>query len=303
MPKLKIHLYQEPRVTSTNGGLGMAILNPLEETSASIESFSSVLPASNDSPLLVAASTLHNRTGRKISGGHFKEVPYPIELPEQQCCFNGKIDRPRLSNIALSKENIETLASSYDECNTTVRSTVVGAWDFHANIGKNISSTKIVDTSPNNHNGFIINMPNRGMTGYNWTADEIVYHHKPDEYGAIHFHDDDIDDARWDTDFSFKVPEGLKSGIYAARLRVDGREESEFEDYIPFCVKPPKGKATSKILFLMPTNSYMAYSNDNLGTNSVVAQLLAGKVPVLNPSDLYLNEHREYGLSTLLSSF
>ena len=26
----------------------------------------------------------------------------------------------------------------------------------------------------------------------------------------------------------------------------------------------------------------MAYSNDNLGTNSVVAQLLAGKVPVLN---------------------
>ena len=37
----KVHLYQEPRVTSTNGGLGMAILNPLEETSASIESFSS----------------------------------------------------------------------------------------------------------------------------------------------------------------------------------------------------------------------------------------------------------------------
>ena len=68
----KVHLYQEPRVTSTNGGLGMAILNPLEETSASIESFSSVLPASNDSPLLVAASTLHNRTGRKISGGILK---------------------------------------------------------------------------------------------------------------------------------------------------------------------------------------------------------------------------------------
>ena len=140
-------------------------------------------------------------------------------------------------------------------------------------------------------------MPNRGMTDITGLR-EIMYHHKPEEYGAIHFHDDDIDDARWDTDFSFKVPEGLKSGIYAARLRVDGREESEFEDYIPFCVKPPKGKATSKILFLMPTNSYMAYSNDNLGTNSVVAQLLAGKVPVLNPSDLYLNEHREYGLST-----
>ena len=170
-----------------------------------------------------------------------------------------------MSNIALSKAEIETLASSYDECNTTVRSTVVGAWDFHANIGKNIASTKIVDTSPNNHHGFIINMPNRGMTGHNWTADEMVFHHKPEEYGAIHFHDDDIDDARWDVDFTLKVPEGLKSGVYAARLRVDGREESENEDYIPFCVKPPKGTATAKTLFLLPTNSYMAYSNDNLG--------------------------------------
>ena len=27
-------------------------------------------------------------------------------------------------------------------------------------------------------------------------------------------------------------------------------------------------------------------------------KLLAGKVPVLEPADLYLNEHREYGLST-----
>ena len=121
----------------------------------------------------------------------------------------------------------------------------MGAWDFHANIGKNIASTKIVDTSPNNHHGFIINMPNRGMTGHNWTADEMVFHHKPEEYGAIHFHDDDIDDARWDVDFTLKIPEGLKSGVYAARLRVDGREESENEDYIPFCVKPPKGDSHS----------------------------------------------------------
>ncbi|GIS76729.1 MAG: hypothetical protein CM1200mP13_00880 [Candidatus Pelagibacterales bacterium] len=64
------------------------------------------------------------------------------------------------------------------------------------------------------------------------------------------------------------------------------------------CNKTTKGKATSKLCFVLPTNSYLAYSNDNLGTNSVVAQLLAGKVPVLAASDLYLNEHREYGLST-----
>jgi hypothetical protein len=51
------------------------------------------------------------------------------------------------------------------------------------------------------------------MTGYNWTADEMVYHHKPEEYGAIHFHDDDIDDARWEVDFTYEIPDLIKSGV------------------------------------------------------------------------------------------
>ena len=114
---------------------------------------------------------------------------------------------------------------------------------FHANISKNIASTHIVDKTSNHLNGFIINLPCRGMTGYNWTADEMVFHHKPEEYGAIHFHDDDIDDARWDVDFTYKVPDLIRSGVYAARLRING-ESAETEDFIPFVIKPPKGKTT-----------------------------------------------------------
>ena len=136
------------------------------------------------------------------------------------------------------------------------------------------------------------------MTGYNWTGDDIVYHHIAHEYGAIHFHDDDIDDAGWDVDFSYAIPKNLKSGVYAERLRIGGKESPETEDYVPFFVRPPRGKTTADIALIIPTNSYMAYSNDNLATNSVVAQLLAGKVPLMQASDLYLNEHREYGLST-----
>ena len=116
-------------------------------------------------------------------------------------------------------------------------------------------------------------MPARAMTGYNWTADDIVYHHVPEEYGAIHFHDDDIDDARWEESFSFKIPAKLKSGVYGARLRIKGIESPETEDYVPFFVRPPQGKATAKVCLIIPTNSYMAYSNDNLATNSVVAEL------------------------------
>ena len=94
-------------------------------------------------------------------------------------------------------------------------------------------------------------MPVRAMTGFNWTGDEIVYHHKPEEYGAIHFHDDDIDDARWEVDFELKIPDGLKSGIYAARLRIGGEDSPETEDYIPFVVRPPRGKTTSKLAFIL----------------------------------------------------
>jgi N,N-dimethylformamidase len=294
----KVCLYQEPVVTSANGGLGMSLLHPMEETASVVNGKSTVAPGDNDAPLLMAARTVVANSGRTIFGGHFKEAREPVELPQQADVYNGKIDRPRLSGRALDKSEIDALARGLKTCPASLRQSVIGAWDFHANITKNIASTQIIDTSPNVLHGYIINMPARGMTGYNWTGDEIVYHHAPQEYGAIHFHDDDIDDARWDVDFTFAVPEGTKSGAYAARLRVGGESSAETEDFITFFVRPPQGTATSKVCLIIPSSSYMAYSNDNLSTNSVVAELLAGKIPIMQASDLYLNEHREYGLST-----
>ena len=105
----------------------------------------------------------------------------------------------------MSKSEIESLARGFSGCTSELRSEVIGACDFHANITKNMASTLIIDMTSNHLNGFIINLPCRAMTGYNWTADEMVFHHKPEEYGAIHFHDDDIDDARWDVYFVYKL--------------------------------------------------------------------------------------------------
>ena len=294
----RLRLYQQPVVTSANGGLGMSLLHPASATTASVTKLCKTKPAKNDAPLLIAAATKVANSGRTVFGAHYKEAMKPVALPEQCLTYNGKIDRPRLSNRALSKDDIEALARGYKTCAADLRRAVVGAWDFHGNITNNIASTYIVDASPNCLNGHAINLPNRGMTGYNWTGDDIVYHHIAEEYGAIHFHDDDIDDARWKVDFNYLIPKNLPSGVYAARLRIGSEESPETEDYIPIFVRPPQGKTTAKICLIIPTNSYMAYSNDNLATNSVVAQLLAGKVPLMQASDLYLNEHREYGLST-----
>ena len=37
----------------------------------------------------------------------------------------------------------------------------------------------------------------------------------PEQYGAIHFHDDDIYDCGWETDFTFTIPQTLRSGSTA----------------------------------------------------------------------------------------
>ena len=34
----------------------------------------------------------------------------------------------------------------------------------------------------------------------------------PSQYGSIHFHDDDVDDARWSADFALEVPADLPRG-------------------------------------------------------------------------------------------
>jgi N,N-dimethylformamidase len=130
------------------------------------------------------------------------------------------------------------------------------------------------------------------MTGHNWDGSELNWRHAPEHYGAIHFHDDDIIDAAWETDFSLTVPKGLKSGLYAMRL-----SSGKYEDHVPFAVRPPRGKATAKAVFLLPSASYLAYANEQMGTDAPLAQLLTGKLSTLAPQNLFLGEHREYGAS------
>ena len=120
-----------------------------------------------------------------------------------------------------------------------------GPWDF----SRDLSSLKVTDTSPNLLHGAVVNMPARGMKGYNWTGEVMNWQEAPEQYGAIHFHDDDLYDAGWDADFALTITTTMQSGLYAARLR-SGAEE----DYIPFVVKPAPGKE-QKIAFLLPTAS------------------------------------------------
>ncbi|MEM7542619.1 MAG: N,N-dimethylformamidase beta subunit family domain-containing protein [Pseudomonadota bacterium] len=295
---------QKSFVTNTNGGHGMSMLHPLEDTDAAVEAeLGGLTPATNDCPFLLAASCQESHSGRHIFGAHFKDLPDPWELPVHTHKYNGKIERPKVISEAISGAEIDLLlgCAGLEHASNELRARVVAAWDFQANIEKHAASTTIIDTGIYHLQAYGVNMPVRGVPGFNWSSDYMSFKHGPQEYGAIHFHDESVDDARWDSEIEWTIPQGVRSGVYALRMRINGEATAETEDYIPFFVRPPIGGSGAKIAVIMSTYSYMAYANDNLSVNSVVAQLLTGQVPLLQPGDLLLNKERGYGLGTYTS--
>ena len=160
--------------------------------------------------------------------------------------FNGKLEAPGVFNHALSEDEIK---QSFDGNPSP-------GWVAHWDFSQKMPTSRIIDIGPNRLHGELINMPTRAMTGSNWTGREMCWRHAPDEYGAIHFHDDDIYDFKWQTDFRFTVPEDLPSGIYAVKL-----ECGEHQDKIPFFVLPPRGKRTANLCLLISTYTYTVYGN------------------------------------------
>ena len=167
--------------------------------------------------------------------------------------YNGKIDSPRIFGRALDSGEIESLRKGADP--SSFGPDLVAAWDMSADI----SSSRVSDAGPHRLHGTAVNMPARGMTGHNWTDGEHDFKRARSQYGAIHFHDDDLEDAGWEVAFELTVPEDMKSGAYAARLVAGDRT-----DHVPFFVRPHKGRPTASIAFLVPTNTYMAYANEHI---------------------------------------
>jgi N,N-dimethylformamidase len=209
--------------------------------------------------------------------------------------YNGKIDSPRVCSRALSRLEIEMMKAGVQPGMTERRSTgptaalseaIVGAWDF----GDGINTLLCKDTGPYLMNATLVNCPTRGMTGYNWSGHNFDWKHAPGEYGAIHFHDDDLDDARWEVDFEWDVPADTKSRFYAAKLTTAEGDE----DYIPFWVVPELGKQQSKIGYMVPTISYMAYANEHVACNAGAAELFIYRVPIMQHQNMFLAAHREY---------
>ena len=205
--------------------------------------------------------------------------------------FNGKIEAPAILNHCLDETQMEWHGERAPPPDTAA---VLAHWDF----SRGISTTRIEDTGPGKHHGELVNLPTRAMTGSNWDGREMCWRHAPAQYGAIHFHDDDIYDFGWQTDFRFTIPDDFPSGVYAVRLQCaddDDNHNENYSDAIPFFVCPPKGKRSAKLCVLVSTFTYTVYGNHARPdfTPAWLARMAAWQAYPWNPA-----QHREYGLST-----
>ena len=165
---------------------------------------------------------------------------------------------------------------------------LLAAWDFSAGI----EGTAVTDRGPHARHGYTVNLPARGVTGRSWDGSVADWRFAPEQYGAIHFHEDDLHDCRWSTDAAFEVPADWRSGFYAARLRAPGAV-----GYVPFFVRPPRGRANAPIALVASTATYMSYANTHIKFDSLNTENLYESLTPISEDELYLNEHRELGLS------
>jgi N,N-dimethylformamidase len=191
--------------------------------------------------------------------------------------FNGKIEAPALFDRAIDPAAIDSAAETAG---------CVAAWDFSLGI----DSDRIADRGPLAMHGRLVNLPTRAVTGAQWSGREQCWRHAPQDYAAIAFHEDDVYDCGWETDFSFTVPAELPSGVYAVRLRCDGHE-----DTIPFFVCAPLGRKGADLCVVVPTFTYVVYANNaryDFGPALKERMVAWGAYP-WNPA-----EHPDYGLCT-----
>ena len=182
--------------------------------------------------------------------------------------FNGKIDRPSL------------LAGEHP----------IGLWDFAADV----ATDRVTDRSPNHLHGRTVNAPKRAVTGHNWDGSEMDWRRAPHQYGAIHFHDDDLYDAGWRPTLTMTVPTDARSGVYALRLEADGGPEF----WVVFYMRPPRGGPRARAAFLASTATYLCYSNYRMRMRPGPAELFIGALPIVDTTDLLLMHHPELGAST-----
>lgn len=195
--------------------------------------------------------------------------------------FNGRIEAPRLHAGPLDEARAAEMISG------STPGDLVAGWDF----AQGISTEQVFDAVGTYH-GHTVNLPTRAVCGSTWTGRCLDWRTAPDEYAAMHFHEDDVADAGWQPSLELPVPESWPSGCYALRLCAGSDEY-----FVPFFVRPAAG-ATADVAFIVPTATYAAYANMRLRLFGQAVEMQHGRLTVVDSTDMLLADHPEVGAST-----
>ena len=103
----------------------------------------------------------------------------------------------------------------------------------------------------------VINQPTFCVTSARWDGSSFDPRLVPAHYDAIHCHDDDMGPLQWPASRRVVVPEDAEPGVYAFQVEWDGGYER-----IVFFVT--SARASSPLLYLLPTATYLAYADEYL---------------------------------------
>lgn len=224
-------------------------------------------PPSHYAQKLQAPVRLDGHTPLTLAAGFFRDAT--ASSPHATHVFNGRLDAP----------HVQTTCDG-------VAYTTWARFDF----SRAMASDGVVDTSGNAHHGELVNAPTRAVKGFDWDGSEPDWTKARHGYGAIHFHDDDLDDAAWPTDFTLDVPADAPSGAYAVVVRAVDHPR-DVSDYITFFVRPPPPPPAPapplttgggpKVAIVLSTFTYLAYANEHMYDQSRASRMtLAGGVRI-----------------------
>jgi len=169
---------------------------------------------------------------------------------------------------------------------------MVAYWDTTKGYTDNGIGDLVVDIGPNRLDANGYNRPVRAQTGYNWNGRNDCFRLAPHQYGGIEFHADAMIDSNWKVTKTLQLPETLRSGAYAMRVR-GGDGKGLAEEYIVFFVRPRV--PTGRIALLFSTATYIAYANERFATDGQIVQPMAGQPPTISEVDIEIYENPEFG--------
>ena len=133
--------------------------------------------------------------------------------------------------------------------------TTVAAWELGEGRGR-----EVVDRGPHGLHGRCSNGPIRAVTGHDWTGEVHDWRLGEEQYRAMHFHSDGVDDLGWEAALELEIAAECPSGVYAAVVSA-----GDCEDVVPFVVRRGRGAAPAPTAVLLPSFTYLAYSCERAG--------------------------------------